>query len=63
MFIIGEIINTNSVNSKRESIEFERYCKDEKLSSIEVRREIYKSSKNKSNRLLKNLKILVKMIF
>lgn len=53
MFIIGEFINPNMVNNEKNAIDFERYCKDERLSSIEIRSEVYKSSKNKRNKLLK----------
>ncbi|MCR1952626.1 hypothetical protein NSA50_16490 [Clostridium sp. DSM 100503] len=63
MYTIGELINIAIVNSHKNAIEFERYCKDERLNSIEIKREIYKSSRDKRNRVLKNFKILVKMIF
>ncbi|MDI9215416.1 hypothetical protein [Clostridium tertium] len=63
MYTIGELINIAIVNSDKNAIEFERYCKDERLNSIEIKREIYKSSRDKRNRVLKNFKILVKMIF
>jgi hypothetical protein len=63
MFIIGEFINPNMVNNEKNAIDFERYCKDERLSSIEIRSEVYKSSKNKRNKLLKEFIILIRRIF
>jgi hypothetical protein len=63
MFIIGEFINPTMVNNEKNAIDFERYCKDERLSSIEIRSEVYKSSKNKRNKLLKEFIILIRRIF
>lgn len=63
MFTIGDKTKTIIVNSGRNAIEFERYCKGEGLNSIQLRREIYKSSRYKKIRLLKNIIILVKKIF
>ncbi|GAA0822174.1 hypothetical protein [Clostridium tertium] len=63
MFIIGESINPTMVNNEKNAIDFERYCKDERLSSIEIRSEVYKSSKNKRNKLLKEFIILIRRIF
>ncbi len=63
MFTIGEFINTTMINSEKKAIDFERYCKDERLSSIELRSEVYKSSKYTRNRLLKEFKMLIKRIF
>ncbi|WP_291652429.1 hypothetical protein [Clostridium sp.] len=63
MFIIGEFINPTMVNNEKSDIDFERYCKDERLSSMEIRSEVYKSSKNEKNKLLKEFKMLIKRIF
>ncbi|MBE6054775.1 MAG: hypothetical protein E7212_12895 [Clostridium sartagoforme] len=41
MFAIGESINNTAVNNDKNTIEFEKYCKSEGLSSIQIRREIY----------------------
>ena len=53
MFIIGEFINPNMVNNEKNAIDFERYCKDERLSSIEIRSEVYK------NNIMKILNIIL----
>ena len=62
MFVGGEFVNTNIVNSKKETMEFEKYCKDEGISSIHLRREICKSCSIKRKEFIKSILGLIKKI-
>lgn len=60
MFTVGEFGNTIIVNSKKSTLEFEKYCRDEGLSSIQLKREVCKAYNNKRNEFFKSILDLVK---
>ena len=60
MFTIGEFINNISVNNDKNTMEFEKYCKSEGLSSIQIRKDIYKLYISKKVDFIKRLLGLIK---
>lgn len=58
MFTVGEF-NITTPNT-RSNLEFEKYCKDEGLNSIQIRREIYSLYTIKRINFFKNLLNIVK---
>lgn len=62
MFAIGDLVNTNVVSSKKSTMEFEKYCRDEGLSSIQLRKEACKLYSNKRKEFFKSLLRSVKKI-
>lgn len=54
--------NNNIFNSKKETIEFRRYCKDEGVCPIQLRREAYKLCSDKSKESFKDILVFVKKI-
>lgn len=63
MFTIGEFVNTTKVNSNKNTIKFEKYCKDEGISSIYLRREVYSLYKNKRKNFFESIFSLVINMF
>ncbi len=49
----------NIVTTRKSNLEFEKYCKDEGLSSIEIKREIYNLYAIRKINFLKNLLKLI----
>lgn len=62
MFAVGDFANTTVISSKKNTMEFEKYCKDEGLSSIQLRREVCKLYSNKRKEFFKSLFRSVKKI-
>ncbi|GAA0750820.1 MULTISPECIES: hypothetical protein [Clostridium] len=62
MYTIGEFNNSTNINSEKNTVELEQYCKDEGLNSTQLRRDAYKSSKDRRNSIIENISTLIKKI-
>ncbi|MDU5110824.1 MAG: hypothetical protein E6248_10270 [Clostridium sp.] len=60
MYVYGEF--NNIFNSKKETIEFRRYCKDEGVCPIQLRIEAFKLCRDKNKESFKGILGLVKKI-
>ncbi|WP_288221175.1 hypothetical protein [uncultured Clostridium sp.] len=58
MLIGGEFSNTKKIRIK--NMEFERYCKDEGVNSLQIKRDIYNLNYNKRKNFLNFILSLVR---
>lgn len=62
MYAYGKFVNNNILSSKRETIEFRRYCKDEGVCPIQLRKEAYKLYSDKNKESYKGILVFIKKI-
>lgn len=62
MCAYGKFVDNNILTSKKETIEFRRYCKDEGICPIQLRKEAYKLCSDKNKELFKDILIFIKKI-
>lgn len=62
MCAYGKFVNNDMLNSKKETIEFRRYCKDEGICPIKLRKEAYKLCSDKRKESFKGILVFVKKI-
>lgn len=62
MCAYGKFVNNDMLNSKKETIEFRRYCKDEGVCPIKLRKEAYKLCSDKRKKSFKGILVFVKKI-
>lgn len=61
MATIEEFVNA-VIKSGKNTMDFEKYCKEEGLSSIQIRKETYQQLSNKKRNLFKSIIVLIKKI-
>lgn len=62
MCAYGKFVNNNILSSKKETIEFRRYCKDEGVCPIQLRKEAYKLCNDKNKESFKGILVFIKKI-